>query len=104
MNDRHSLIVQWSDEDQLYLVTIPEFSDIAIQPCTYGKTYKEAITNAQEAIACYLESCQKEGLVPPQPVSAAARAAAILMRLEGRLLPIESVVNNCLFQPVSHDL
>jgi predicted RNase H-like HicB family nuclease len=24
---RYSMIVQWSDEDQLYLVTIPEFSD-----------------------------------------------------------------------------
>jgi predicted RNase H-like HicB family nuclease len=49
MSYRYSPIIQWSDEDQLYLVTIPEFSNIAIQPCTYGKTYEDAIANAQEA-------------------------------------------------------
>jgi predicted RNase H-like HicB family nuclease len=26
MNYRYGLIIQWSEEDQLYLVTIPEFS------------------------------------------------------------------------------
>ena len=72
MNYRYTLIVQWSDEDQLYLVTLPEFSEIAMQPCTYGKTYEDAIANAQEVIAGYLEYCQEEGLAPPQPVSVAA--------------------------------
>ncbi|OKH31852.1 hypothetical protein FACHB389_20930 [Nostoc calcicola FACHB-389] len=27
MISRYSMIIQWSDEDQLFLVTIPEFSD-----------------------------------------------------------------------------
>jgi predicted RNase H-like HicB family nuclease len=47
-----------SEEDQLYLVPIPEFVDMAMQPCTYGKTYADEIANAQDAIAGYLESCQ----------------------------------------------
>jgi predicted RNase H-like HicB family nuclease len=72
MNYRYSVIIQWTEEDQLYLVTIPEFSDIAMQPCTYGKTYEEAIANAQEAIAGYLEYCQEEGISPPSPVPVAA--------------------------------
>ncbi|MBF2025340.1 MAG: type II toxin-antitoxin system HicB family antitoxin [Oscillatoriales cyanobacterium C42_A2020_001] len=72
MNYRYSLTIQWSEEDQLYLVTIPEFSAIAMQPSTYGKTYEEAIANAQEAIAGYLDYCQEEGIVPPAPVPAAA--------------------------------
>jgi predicted RNase H-like HicB family nuclease len=72
MNYRYSLIIQWSEEDQLYLVTIPEFADIAMQPCTYGKTYEEAIANAQEAIAGYLDYCQEEGIVPPTPTPIAA--------------------------------
>ncbi len=25
--NRYSMIIQWSDEDQLFLVTIPEFGD-----------------------------------------------------------------------------
>jgi antitoxin HicB len=72
MNYRYSLIIQCSEEDQLYLITIPEFSDIAMQPCTYGKTYEEAIANAQEAIAGYLTYCQDEGFSPPAPTPVAA--------------------------------
>lgn len=72
MNYHYSLLIQWSDEDQLYLVTIPEFSEIAMQPCTYGRTYEEAIANAQEAIASYLEYCQEEGILPPSPVPVTA--------------------------------
>lgn len=68
MNTRYSLVIQWSDADQLYLVTIPEFSEIAMQPCTSGRTYEDAIANAQEAIAGYLEYCQDEGIMPPSPV------------------------------------
>ncbi|MCY7323073.1 MAG: type II toxin-antitoxin system HicB family antitoxin [Phormidesmis sp. CAN_BIN36] len=67
MNYRYSLIIQWSDEDQLYLVTIPEFAELVMQPCTHGKTYEEAGRNAQGAIESYLEYCQEEGTTPPQP-------------------------------------
>jgi len=41
-------------------VTLPEFAQLAIQLCTHGKTYEEAIANAQEAIAGYLEYCEEE--------------------------------------------
>ncbi len=72
MNYRYSVLIQWSEEDSLYLVTLPEFAKLAMQPCSYGKTYEEAIANAQEAIAGYLEYCQEEGLVPPSPRLVAA--------------------------------
>ena len=65
---RYSLQIQWSEEDQLYLVTIPEFGDIVMQPCTYGRTYEEAVSNAQEAIGGYLEYCHEEGIAPPSPL------------------------------------
>lgn len=67
MNYRYSLMIQWSDEDQLYLVTIPEFADLVMQPCTAGKSYEEAVMKAQEAIESYLMYCQEEGIAPPQP-------------------------------------
>ena len=72
MNYRYSLLIQWSEEDRLYLVTLPEFAKLAMQPCTYGKTYEEAIANAQEAIASYFEYCLEVGLVPPSPKTIAA--------------------------------
>lgn len=46
--NRYSMIVQWSDEDQLFLVTIPEFADRVIMPCTHGKTRAAAIRHGEE--------------------------------------------------------
>ena len=65
--NQYSMVIQWSDEDQLFLVTIPEFSDRVIMPCTHGKTRQEAITNGEEVIEMYLEAWQAEGEFIPQP-------------------------------------
>ena len=46
---RYSMIIQWSDEDQLFLVTIPEFADLVVMPCTHGKTREEATRSASLA-------------------------------------------------------
>jgi len=54
------MIVQWSKEDQLFLVTIPEFSHLVIMPCTHGKT-------REEVIAMYLEAWEVEGESIPEP-------------------------------------
>lgn len=61
------MIIQWSEADQLFLVTIPEFSDLVIMPCTHGKTRIEAIRNGEEVIEMYLESWQAEGETIPRP-------------------------------------
>jgi predicted RNase H-like HicB family nuclease len=65
--NRYSMIVQWSDEDQLFLITIPEFVDRVFMPCTHGKTREEAICNGEEVIEMYLEAWQAEGEVIPHP-------------------------------------
>ncbi|MBD2506153.1 MULTISPECIES: type II toxin-antitoxin system HicB family antitoxin [unclassified Nostoc] len=65
--NRYSMILQWSDEDQLFLVTIPEFGDRVIMPCTHGKTREEAIHNGEEVIEMYLEAWEVEGESIPQP-------------------------------------
>ena len=63
------MILQWSDEDQLFLVTIPEFSDLVVMPCTHGKTREEAIHNGEEVIAMYLEAWQAESEPIPEPIT-----------------------------------
>jgi len=65
--NRYSMTIQWSDEDQLFLVTIPEFTDLVLMPCTHGKTREEAIQNGEEVIEMYLEAWQVEGNPIPQP-------------------------------------
>jgi predicted RNase H-like HicB family nuclease len=64
---RYSMIVQWSDEDGLFLVTIPEFSDRVVMPCTHGKSREEAIHNGEEVIEMYLEAWEAEGESIPEP-------------------------------------
>ncbi len=64
---QYSMLIQWSDEDQLFLVTIPEFDERVFMPCTHGKTREEAIHNAEEVIEIYLESWQAEGKSIPEP-------------------------------------
>lgn len=67
MNHRYSLVIQWSETDQLYLVTIPEFAELIMQPCTSGKTYQEALDNTQDCIEACLEYWQKENITLPSP-------------------------------------
>jgi predicted RNase H-like HicB family nuclease len=64
---RYSMVVQWSDEDNLFLVTIPEFAERVMMPCTHGKTREEAIHNGEEVIEMYLEAWESDGESIPAP-------------------------------------
>jgi predicted RNase H-like HicB family nuclease len=64
---QYSMVIQWSDEDQLFLVTIPEFADLVVMPCTHGQTRTDAIRNGEEVIEMYLEAWQAEGESIPKP-------------------------------------
>lgn len=65
--NRYTMIIQWSEEDQLFLVTIPEFVNLVVMPCTHGRTREEAIRNGEEVIEMYLEAWQAEGECIPAP-------------------------------------
>ena len=49
------------------LVTIPEFADRVVMPCTHGKTREDAIRNGEEVIEMYLEAWQAENEFIPEP-------------------------------------
>jgi predicted RNase H-like HicB family nuclease len=57
------MIVQWSDEDQVYVVTLPEFHNNK----THGDTYTEAVKNGQEVLELLIETYQEAGRPLPQP-------------------------------------
>lgn len=65
MNISYSMVIQWSAEDQCYLVHLPDF------PCqqfhTYGETYEEAAKHGQEVIESLIEWYQAEGKTLPTP-------------------------------------
>jgi len=66
MNSRYSLIIQWSQEDRLFVVSWPEFTDV-MQPCTHGHTYEEAAKHGQELLETLIELYQEDGKPLPEP-------------------------------------
>jgi predicted RNase H-like HicB family nuclease len=59
----YSLNIQWSDEDQVYLVTVPELPGCI----THGKTYRKALKNAQQVIELWVDSTRSLGRPIPAP-------------------------------------
>ena len=50
---RYTVIIQWSDEDQAYVVSLPEWGSLCK---THGDTYEQAARNAQEVLEMLVES------------------------------------------------
>jgi len=63
MTCRYSILIQWSDEDHKYIVTLPEFHNNH----THGATYEAALKNAQEVLELLIKTYQDEGWPLPQP-------------------------------------
>ncbi|NET61904.1 MAG: type II toxin-antitoxin system HicB family antitoxin [Symploca sp. SIO2E6] len=63
---KYTIVIQWSEEDQCYIVLLPEFEDV-MQPCTHGDTYEEALKNAQEVLELLIETNLEEGKPLPEP-------------------------------------
>jgi predicted RNase H-like HicB family nuclease len=61
----YTMVIQWSDVDQLYLVHLPEFPWQTF--VTHGKTYQEAAQNGQEALAGLIEVLQDNNQPLPEP-------------------------------------
>ncbi|MFM2064509.1 MAG: hypothetical protein RLZZ507_4180 [Cyanobacteriota bacterium] len=59
MNLPYTIIIHWSNEDQCYLVHLPEFPTQKYH--THGNTYEEAVKNAQEVIEMLITEDQEDG-------------------------------------------
>lgn len=63
----YSMLIEWSDEDQAYLVTLPEWAQSVMQPVTHGTSYEEAARSGREALEMLIESAQEDGEPLPAP-------------------------------------
>lgn len=59
----YSMLIQWSEEDQVYIVTVPELPGCK----THGKTYKKAIKNAKQVLELFVEDARITGKALPPP-------------------------------------
>lgn len=64
---KYTIVINWSDENECFVVFLPEFSDSVMQPVTHGDSYEEAIENAREVLELLVETFQEEGKPLPTP-------------------------------------
>jgi predicted RNase H-like HicB family nuclease len=65
MKLEHSMVIQWSPEDQLYIVSFPEFPGSH----THGASYEEAAKNAAEVMELLIQLCNDRNQPVPEPAS-----------------------------------
>jgi predicted RNase H-like HicB family nuclease len=63
MNSNYTIIIQWSEEDNCFVASLPEWGELCH---THGETYAEALKNAEEVLELLIESSLKEGEPLPQ--------------------------------------
>jgi predicted RNase H-like HicB family nuclease len=68
----YSMIIQWSEEDQAFIVTLPEF-DCAM---THGDTYEEAVREGKDLIDSFILWYEQDGKTLPEPAKPSLIGAA----------------------------
>ena len=64
---QYSMVVQWSEEDQAYLVSLPEWEGRVFNPVTHGDSYEDAIKQAHEALAALVTAARQHNESLPTP-------------------------------------
>ena len=60
---KYEIVIYWSDEDNAYVADVPELSGCMAD----GKTYQEAVSNAEVVIQEWIETAKELGRPIPQP-------------------------------------
>lgn len=75
---KYKIEINWSEEDDAYLVRIPELPGCL----THGDTPEHALRMANEAIEGYIESLKKRGLPIPKPFAEKKFTGKIPLRID----------------------
>jgi len=65
----YSMVIEWSDADQAFIVSLPEFPGNH----THGDTYEEAVKQGQDLMESLIMWAQQDGKPLPQPKVFAGR-------------------------------
>jgi predicted RNase H-like HicB family nuclease len=60
---RYEMIVWWSNEDNVFVIDVPELPGCM----AHGNTRAEAIANAEEAVTFWLQTAEEDGITIPEP-------------------------------------
>ncbi len=63
MKSKYEIIIYWSDEDNSFIAEVPELPGCMAD----GRTYQEALSNAEVIISEWIETAKEIGRPIPQP-------------------------------------
>jgi predicted RNase H-like HicB family nuclease len=63
MKSRYEIVIFWSVEDDAFVAEVPELPGCMAD----GKTYQEALSNAEEIIREWVDTAKEIGRTIPQP-------------------------------------
>lgn len=63
MSIKYELIIYWSENDQAFIVDVPELPGCMAD----GASYEDAVANARTTIALWIETAQSLGRSIPEP-------------------------------------
>ncbi len=63
MPTKYEVIIYWSEEDQAYIAEVPELAGCMAD----GRTYQEALTNAETIIQEWIETAMELKRPIPEP-------------------------------------
>ncbi|HET8906107.1 MAG TPA: type II toxin-antitoxin system HicB family antitoxin [Ktedonobacterales bacterium] len=64
---KYSMTIQWSDEDGCYVVLLPEWEGLVLQPVTDGKTPRKAAKHGRQVLEMMIDIYQRDGKPLPPP-------------------------------------
>ena len=62
MNENYSIVIQWSQKDNCFVASLPEWEN----QNTHGESYEQALDNAQKILSSLIESSVSEGQPLPE--------------------------------------
>jgi predicted RNase H-like HicB family nuclease len=66
---RYSMLIQWSDEDEAYVVSFPEWNAAGHLAHTHGATYEAAAAKGEAMLAFIVNSARHDSDPIPAPQS-----------------------------------
>nr|VFJ70433.1 MAG: Predicted nuclease of the RNAse H fold, HicB family [Candidatus Kentron sp. FM]VFJ70813.1 MAG: Predicted nuclease of the RNAse H fold, HicB family [Candidatus Kentron sp. FM]VFK18735.1 MAG: Predicted nuclease of the RNAse H fold, HicB family [Candidatus Kentron sp. FM] len=63
MGPRYEIIIFWSEEDRAFVAEVPELPGCMAD----GRTYQEALYNAERIIQEWIETARELGRMVPEP-------------------------------------
>lgn len=61
---KYSMLIRWSDEDECFIATIPEFPGLS----AFGDTRSEAAKEAEIVLEGFIEIYKEDGIELPEPI------------------------------------